>query len=273
LYDYGARFYDPLLGRFISADTVVPGAGNPQALNRYAYVLNNPLRYTDPSGHWIFENDPDQGEFESPGIKSTPDADSSPALPVQGENTFNGYLPSVGAAVAALKDSGWEGDTAQHLAVQIYFCLFRSWGTVMEVGIPGAGPSGTNQGRADLYNLFTGDVWEVKPDKPWWHKPGREQLWRYIGALRAAGYPAQPGGPHNFVVPYVGGQELVVTSYPTDAGMLYYRPRNRSGQPEPVMSQVATYVTFWSALAGGAYLGSQLGLRGGRLAPDFVYGQ
>ncbi|MBU0493168.1 MAG: hypothetical protein KKA73_26840, partial [Chloroflexi bacterium] len=53
LYDYGARFYDPLLGRFVSADTVVPEPGNPQAFNRYSYVLNNPLRYTDPSGHSI----------------------------------------------------------------------------------------------------------------------------------------------------------------------------------------------------------------------------
>ncbi len=51
LYDYGARYYDPALGRFIQADTVVPGAGNPQALNRYAYVLNSPLKYTDPSGY------------------------------------------------------------------------------------------------------------------------------------------------------------------------------------------------------------------------------
>ena len=51
LYDYGARFYDPLLGRFLSADTVVPQPGNPQALNRYSYVLNNPLKYTDPGGN------------------------------------------------------------------------------------------------------------------------------------------------------------------------------------------------------------------------------
>ena len=40
---------------FIQADTVVPGAGNPQALNRYAYTLGNPLRYTDPSGHYSEE--------------------------------------------------------------------------------------------------------------------------------------------------------------------------------------------------------------------------
>jgi RHS repeat-associated protein len=51
LYDYNARFYNPLIGRFISPDTIVPGAGNSQAFNRYAYTFNNPMRYTDPSGH------------------------------------------------------------------------------------------------------------------------------------------------------------------------------------------------------------------------------
>ena len=89
---YNARYYDPVIGRFISADTVVPGNAsggmdgvalrpltvafhepgfiatlngeganadklhwggpvNPQALNRYSYVMNNPIRWTDPSGH------------------------------------------------------------------------------------------------------------------------------------------------------------------------------------------------------------------------------
>jgi len=50
---YQARYFSPLLGRFISADTIVPGAGNPQAFNRYSYTLNNPLKYTDPSGHGV----------------------------------------------------------------------------------------------------------------------------------------------------------------------------------------------------------------------------
>jgi len=51
LINMNARLYDPVLGRFISADTIVPSPGNMQAYNRYAYVLNNPLAYTDPSGH------------------------------------------------------------------------------------------------------------------------------------------------------------------------------------------------------------------------------
>ncbi len=81
---YNARYYDPGIGRFVSADTIVPGAGsltvapndavalaawgqrgpaaNPQQLNRYAYVLNNPLRHIDPLGHadgprWLATND------------------------------------------------------------------------------------------------------------------------------------------------------------------------------------------------------------------------
>jgi RHS repeat-associated protein len=48
---FNARYMSPALGRFVSADSIVPGAGEPQAFNRYAFVLNNPLKYTDPTGH------------------------------------------------------------------------------------------------------------------------------------------------------------------------------------------------------------------------------
>jgi RHS repeat-associated protein len=51
LYDYGARFYSPLLGRFLSPDSIVPAPGDPQSLNRYAYTRSNPLNRVDPSGH------------------------------------------------------------------------------------------------------------------------------------------------------------------------------------------------------------------------------
>ncbi|HSP78408.1 MAG TPA: toxin TcdB middle/N-terminal domain-containing protein [Myxococcaceae bacterium] len=46
-----ARYYDPQLGRFVSPDPVVPSSENPQALNRYAYVYNNPISNSDPTGH------------------------------------------------------------------------------------------------------------------------------------------------------------------------------------------------------------------------------
>lgn len=56
LYNYNARLYDPELGRFMSPDSIVPDPSNPQSLNRYAYVLNNPVNFTDPTGHSFWSN-------------------------------------------------------------------------------------------------------------------------------------------------------------------------------------------------------------------------
>jgi RHS repeat-associated protein len=51
---FGARFYDPALGRFSSADTIIPEQSQGvQAWDRYAFVNNNPVRYNDPTGHFI----------------------------------------------------------------------------------------------------------------------------------------------------------------------------------------------------------------------------
>jgi RHS repeat-associated protein len=47
----GARFYLPGLGRFASADSIVPNPANPQTHNRYSYTINNPLFYVYPDGH------------------------------------------------------------------------------------------------------------------------------------------------------------------------------------------------------------------------------
>jgi RHS repeat-associated protein len=47
---YQARFYDPSLGRFAQADSIVPGGV--QGLDRYAYVNNSPINNNDPTGHW-----------------------------------------------------------------------------------------------------------------------------------------------------------------------------------------------------------------------------
>jgi RHS repeat-associated protein/uncharacterized repeat protein (TIGR01451 family) len=58
IYHYGARFYEPYLNHMTQPDSIVPDPANPQAWNRYAYSFNNPLRYTDPSGHKpIIDND------------------------------------------------------------------------------------------------------------------------------------------------------------------------------------------------------------------------
>ena len=50
-----ARYYVPGVGRFASADTIVPDPAEPPSLNRYAYVNCNPLLSIDPTGHWEIE--------------------------------------------------------------------------------------------------------------------------------------------------------------------------------------------------------------------------
>ncbi len=60
---YNARFYDPALGRFTSADTIIPGGV--QGYDRYAYVNNNPIRYNDPTGHMC--SDPEDPTPECDG--------------------------------------------------------------------------------------------------------------------------------------------------------------------------------------------------------------
>ena len=51
LVHMGGRVYDPTIGRFLSADLYIQSPYNTQSFNRYSYVFNNPLSYTDPSGY------------------------------------------------------------------------------------------------------------------------------------------------------------------------------------------------------------------------------
>ncbi len=57
LYYYGGRYYDAELGRFISPDIFVQQPKDPQSLNRYSYVRNNPIMLVDPSGHFFIFDD------------------------------------------------------------------------------------------------------------------------------------------------------------------------------------------------------------------------
>jgi RHS repeat-associated protein len=61
LYYYVARFYDPQLARFISADTIIPEPGSSQGYDRYAYTHNNPINFNDPTGHRACDDDYGRG--------------------------------------------------------------------------------------------------------------------------------------------------------------------------------------------------------------------
>jgi len=62
LINMNGRMYDPYLQRFLSPDNEIQSPGDAQSYNRYTYCLNNPLKYTDPSGYtwgifnWVGNN-------------------------------------------------------------------------------------------------------------------------------------------------------------------------------------------------------------------------
>ncbi len=65
------RMYCPTTGRFLSADALVQNPGNTQSFNRYSYCLNNPLKYTDPSG-WIAEDRNGYQQLRHYGYEGSP---------------------------------------------------------------------------------------------------------------------------------------------------------------------------------------------------------
>jgi len=74
LYFYNARWYDPALARFASADILIPEqTQGTQAWDRYAGMNNNPVRYNDPTGHDVCDEEGNcynqQGKYR--GIRRT----------------------------------------------------------------------------------------------------------------------------------------------------------------------------------------------------------
>lgn len=53
LINMNGRLYDPVVGRMLSVDNFVSSPNSTQGYNRYSYVMNNPLKYTDPDGEWV----------------------------------------------------------------------------------------------------------------------------------------------------------------------------------------------------------------------------
>lgn len=97
------RVYDPLVGRFMSADPHVTYPLNLQSFNRYAYVLNNPLRYTDPSGFdaWSHE-DSDGRSTYNPSTNGGGLGGISPGSSLSG-NAANAFVCSCWFAVPSLQ--------------------------------------------------------------------------------------------------------------------------------------------------------------------------
>jgi RHS repeat-associated protein len=117
LMDYNARFYDPMLGRFTSPDSIIPDPGSVIGYNRYAYVNNNPMIYTDPSGH-------------SPIIDDDPYGNPIVDLPTSGETTYSWDF------IKNITNSGNTGS-----------------GSTGSTGSSGSSQSGNSSDGSDMYKI------------------------------------------------------------------------------------------------------------------------
>ena len=160
LYDYGARWYDPVIGRFIQADTIIPDPGDPQSLNRYSYVSNNPLKYTDPTGH---------RECEDRDCKKTSPAAQSKAkktdlklpfkfdrVPIENPTWAQGYGPN---DFAQRNPNIYAGTSGLHGGID----LGSAAGTLVYAGVKGTivNSSSMNRDASPNVVVYTADGYYV----------------------------------------------------------------------------------------------------------------
>lgn len=135
LLDYGARWYDARLGRFISADTIIPGGLNPMAFDRYAYVLGNPIRFNDPTGHGACDGPykvPECAEIDSDGDGKIPNSSS---LTKNGKKIWELYQ-------AAKKHYGENFTIEDFLALMLTreFASLRNFDDLENINVEGVDP-------------------------------------------------------------------------------------------------------------------------------------
>jgi hypothetical protein len=83
------RWNSPYINHFTQPDTIIPDQTNPQSWDRYSYVNNNPLRYTDPTGHYACG---DGEEHDCNGHKQDPNKNPHPPKPTKPPKDKNGNL-------------------------------------------------------------------------------------------------------------------------------------------------------------------------------------
>jgi RHS repeat-associated protein len=121
LYFYNARYYDPTIGRFISADPIISNPTNPQEFNHYSYCLNNPLRYVDPTGHQI---EAMQAYYEQLCEENDIDPDAGLALIIED-----------GVVVAAVHIESFEGWVEETPNPYDYWVEESAWEKAVSMGL------------------------------------------------------------------------------------------------------------------------------------------
>ncbi|MCB9432693.1 MAG: hypothetical protein H6668_11985 [Ardenticatenaceae bacterium] len=235
---------------------------NPQAFNRYSYGYNNPVKYTDPSGHCVEDSRDDYYDYEcwqkadelydkygSTGLSYG----ALGTLSLEELRRFDRLLQNAWNKVGDLQQY-----SVRHVWVQLHFARTHT-GTLLEVPIPKSGPNG-GTGSADLLNPITGEIWEVKPIS-YNIENAQAQLDRYV-----ENYPNGRKGSFVQVTttidPIDPTQNLLYASSGRDGrsypGLIFYWPHKNRTQVSVGVNIEPVSITKWLLYGLGAWGVSQL---------------
>ncbi|GFP75392.1 DUF6531 domain-containing protein [Clostridium fungisolvens] len=220
-----ARYYMPIIGRFISEDTYKGTISKTSTLNRYVYGLNNPLKYIDPTGHIPESTNPLDDLYDNPCLS--------------GAGALGGYN--------GIDPSNFEMGREVHRIVESYFLTQSPMNRSVEVTIPsGVYINASGTGRADMiqYNGYSTEVFELKHISSFtsveYNLMANNQINAYINGLMDNGAVNPMRGtswnPSGVTLPYTldPSKEIVLfTNYFTEPGLVYYYLRNKTPEPEP----------------------------------------
>src|SRR5712692_3936506 len=109
---FNARYYDPIVGVFLSADTA---QGNPQGMNPYAYVNGNPETHSDPSGRYLVGPG---GQRYYPGVSNSSSVSTKSPAPT-GSPAPTESSPSVRGIGGSVSGDSRERNAAYWLAFAV----------------------------------------------------------------------------------------------------------------------------------------------------------
>jgi RHS repeat-associated protein len=193
---FGARYLRAANGRFTTTDPVVTldeNFADPQRWNRYAYVRNNPLRWTDPDGRCI-DGCVIEAGLAAMIVYTAATQMSAYLQSPQGREQIRAIGVSTGqmvtTAVGAIR-SWFQADNSRGEPPQLKEGKEAHKKEEVRPGEKAEVPTPSGNGRMDRYDADKAHIREIKPDNSRGERSGQKQLDRYRKEMEDA-----TGRPH-----------------------------------------------------------------------------